>query len=250
MLASALALGACVAPSRQQGTLPIRNMEAPMGQNRVVAERLPIVLVHGLDDSPRAFWAMKRRLARDGFSQVSAVRLTPNNGALPLEALAGQLHAHVEQVLRETGADRVDVVGFSMGALVARIWMLEQEGRHRVRRLVSISGPHAGTATGWLRGNPGAAQMRWNSPLLQRLPNEAEAFAPAEVFSLWSPLDLMIIPAHSSRLPGARERTFPVLLHPLMLFDGRVLRAVSEALSVERAEDFPSGNGVRAPEWP
>src|SRR5690606_41706843 len=114
----------------------------------------------------------------------------------------------------------------------------------------SAEGSNGGTASGWLRGNHGAAQMRCSTPLLQRRPNEAEAFAPAEVFSLWSPLDLMIIPAHSSRLPGARERTYPVLLHPPMLSDGRVLRAVSEALSVERAADFPSGNGVRAPEWP
>lgn len=250
MLAFALALTACVAPSQQRLPLPTRNMEAAVSGNRVVAERLPVVLVHGLDDSPRAFWAMKRRLNRDGFSQVSAVRLTPNNGAVPLEALAEQLQAHVEQVRRETGSDRVDVVGFSMGALVSRIWMLEQGGRHHVRRLVSISGPHAGTATGWLRGNAGAAQMRWNSPLLQRLPNEAKDFAPAEVFSLWSPLDLMIIPAHSSRVPGARERTFPVLLHPLMLFDGRVLRSVSEALSVEHADDFRSEPPARAPPWP
>src|SRR5690606_11023092 len=220
----ALAVSACGSPTRQmRAALPTRKVEIPVSTNQVKTEQVPIVLVHGLDDSPRAFWAMKRRLDRDGFSRVSAVALTPNNGALPLEALAKQLHAHVEQVLRESGAERLDVVAFSMGALVARVWMLEQDGRHLVRRLVSISGPHAGTATGWLRFNPGATQMRWNSPLLQRLGKDASDFAPAEVFSLWTPLDLMIVPAHSSHLPGAHERTFPVLLHPLMLFDGRVL---------------------------
>lgn len=212
------------------------------------AERVPVVLVHGIDDSPRVFGPLGAHLAREGFGRVSAVQLVPNNGDLPLEALALQVGSHVAQVLRESGAARVDVVAFSMGALVTRLWMLEQDGRHRVRRFVSISGPHAGTATGWLRGNPGATQMRWNSPLLQRLRGDAPAFAPAEIFSLWTPLDLMIVPAHSSRLEGARERTFPVLLHPLMLSDGRVLRAVSEALSVAHPRDFPTGSGIRAPD--
>ena len=212
------------------------------------AAQVPVVLVHGIDDSPRVFTAMRAHLRRAGFEHVSAVRLSPNDGTLPLEALAAQLAAHVSQVRRERGSEQVDVVAFSMGALVTRVWMLEQGGRHHVRRFVSISGPHGGTATGWLRGNEGATQMRWNSPLLRRLPRDARAFAPAEVFSLWSPLDLMILPAHSSRLVGAAERTFPVLLHPLMLFDGRVLRSVTEALSVERAEDFQSGSSVRAPE--
>ena len=204
----------------------------------VQLDRVPVVMVHGIDDSPRVFGALEAALDCAGITRRSAVTLTPNDGALPLEALAAQLETHVEQVRRETGSQQVDVVAFSMGALVARVWMLEQDGRHRVRRFVSISGPHAGTGTGWLRSNPGATQMRWNSPLLQRLSRDASAFAPAEVFTLWSPLDLMIVPAASSRLSGARERTFPVLLHPLMLTDGRVLRAVTEALSVADPGDY------------
>lgn len=247
-LAASLALVACTAPMRQV-TLDhglVRAAENQMTPTQE-AQRVPVVLVHGIDDTPRVFKAMEAHLGREGFARVSAVTLSPNDGGLPMEALAAQLEAHVEQVRRASGAARVDVVAFSMGALVARVWMLEQDGRHRVRRFVSISGPHAGTATGWLRGNQGATQMRWNSPLLQRLRSDAPAFAPTEVFSLWTPLDLMIVPAHSSRLEGARERTFPVLLHPLMLSDGRVLRAVTEALSVRHARDFATGSGVRAP---
>ena len=48
----------------------------------------------------------------------------------------------------------------------------------------------------------------------------------------------MIVPPRSSRLAGARERRVPVLLHPWMVTDPRVHRAVTEALTVERPEDF------------
>lgn len=249
LLALSLALSACAAPAAlaPQNTSHPLEVERRVVSDQVHMQRPPVVLVHGIDDTPRVFRTLRSHLDRDGFTHVSAVTLSPNNGAELLEVLAGQLEAHVAEVLQETGAAQVDVVAFSMGALVTRIWMLEQGGRYRVRRWVSISGPHAGTATGWLRFNPGATQMRWNSPLLQRLGNNASDFAPAEVFSLWTPLDLMIVPAHSSHLPGAHERTFPVLLHPLMLFDGRVLRAVTEALSVEAPEDFQSGQGLPKP---
>lgn len=240
-----MVLGACGASLKQAraGVGHGHEKEAHVELAREVRGQAPVVLVHGIDDTSRVFSTMMAHLAREGFEDVSAVALSPNNGDAPLETLAAQLAAHVEEVQRRSGATRVDVVAFSMGALVTRTWMLEGGGRHSVRRFVSISGPHAGTATGWLRSNPGATQMRWGSPLLARLPAGAGALAPAEVFSLWTPLDLMIVPAHSSRLEGAWERTFPVLLHPLMLRDARVLRSVSEALTVERAEDFTTGSG-------
>jgi triacylglycerol lipase len=125
-----------------------------------------------------------------------------------------------------------------MGALVSRYYLQRLEGRAHVRRFVSISGPHAGTLTGWLRYNPGARDMRPGSELLRGLSAEPAPFGDVQVFTLWTPLDLMIVPASSSRLDGARERTIPVILHPLMVRDGRALRAVEEALTVERPEDF------------
>ncbi len=234
VVAASVILCACGA-SLRQGTARSNDARPEEARVEVAWERrgqAPVVLVHGIDDTSQVFSKMIAHLMREGIEDVSAVNLSPNNGDVPLDVLAGQLSAHVEEVRRERGATHVDVVAFSMGALVTRTWMLEQGGRHRVRRFVSISGPHAGTATGWLRFNAGATQMRWGSPLLRRLPTGAAALAPAEVFSLWTPLDLMIVPAHSSRLEGASERTFPVLLHPWMLQDERVLRSVTQALMV------------------
>ena len=48
--------------------------------------------------------------------------------------------------------------------------------------------------------------------------------------SLYTPMDLVILPATSSRMKQARNISVPVLAHPLMVLDGRCLRAVVEAL--------------------
>jgi triacylglycerol lipase len=202
------------------------------------SERLPVLLVHGIDDDARTLAPLAAWLARAGFQQVRIVELKPNNGDAPIAVLAGQVAEAAADLRARTGSARLDVVGFSMGALVSRYYLQRLEGRAHVRRFVSISGPHAGTLTGWLRYNPGARDMRPGSELLRGLSAEPAPFGDVQVFTLWTPLDLMIVPASSSRLDGARERTIPVILHPLMVRDGRALRAVEEALTVERPEDF------------
>jgi len=54
-----------------------------------------------------------------------------------------------------------------------------------------------------------------------------------EVFSFWSPLDLVVIPATSSVLANAHNQAFRVALHSRMLSDDRVIEAVIQALEPE-----------------
>ena len=116
-----------------------------------------------------------------------------------------------------------------------------------VRTYVSISGPHHGTWTGYLRFNEGARQMRVGSPFIQDLGRDEGEWGGTAVYSFWTPLDLMIVPPSSSRLKGAREKTFRVIAHPLMLFDSGVMNAVAQAL-----EGLPlqGRSRARAPSWP
>ncbi|HZH76910.1 MAG TPA: lipase [Archangium sp.] len=212
--------------------------------------RLPVLLVHGIDDDARCLAPLSARLAQAGFGEVRCVELKPNNGAAPISVLAAQVAEAAEHLRARTGSARLDLVAFSMGALVSRYYLQRLEGRHQVRRFVSISGPHAGTLLGWLRFNPGARDMRPGSELLRGLAADPAPFGDVQVFTLWTPLDLMIFPPSSSRLVGAHERMVPVALHPLMLRDGRVLRAVEDALTVERPEDFAAPPVTPPPDSP
>ncbi len=231
----AMATCSCAATTMTSATARV---SATAPSSTAAPERVPVLLVHGIDDDARTLAPLANGLGRAGFQDVQIVELKPNNGDAPISVLAGQVAEAAASLRARTGHARVDVVAFSMGALVSRYYLQRLEGRNHVRRFVSISGPHAGTLTGWLRANPGARDMRPNSELLRGLAADEAPFGDVQVFTLWTPLDLMIIPARSSRLAGARERTIPVILHPLMLRDGRVLRSVEEALTVERPEDF------------
>ncbi|MCE9673779.1 alpha/beta fold hydrolase [Myxococcus stipitatus] len=191
-----------------------------------------MLLVHGIDNDASAFDALRERLEREGWRHVHALSLTPNDGTEELPRLARQVATEAEALRARAGVSRVDVVGFSMGALVTRYWLQMMAGRERVRRFVSISGPHAGTWLAALRRGRGVAQMRPGSRLLRALQQDPAPWGDVEVHSFWTPWDLTILPASSSHLAGAvEERTFPVLLHPWMLTDERVLDAVEEALA-------------------
>ena len=188
----------------------------------------PVVLVHGLHDTERVFRRMSAWLRQRGFD-VYAINLSPNNGDAPLEDLAAQLRTFIES--RFGAHQPLDLVAFSMGGLVARYYLQRLGGIERVTRFIAISSPHRGTRTAYLRNNPGARQMRPGSAFLADLNRDAEALSRIRVTTIWTPFDLMILPATSStHLPGRSVRV-NVLLHPLMLFDRRVLNLVHQCLT-------------------
>jgi triacylglycerol lipase len=171
---------------------------------------------------------MARYLRERGF-EVHALDLIPSDGTARLDELAAQIAAYVEAHLPP--AAPLDLVGFSMGGVVSRYYVQRLGGATRVRRLVTISAPHHGTATAYLSRRPGGMQMRPGSAFLAELNGDLSALERLDVTTLWTPLDLMIMPPESSRLPLGREVLVAAPLHALMLHDPRALRAVAEALA-------------------
>lgn len=197
------------------------------------SEHVPVLFVHGTDDTPGAFFAMLDAFQEAGWptERLHAVRLHPNNGQMPIEVMAYQVRRAAEGLRKRTGAERIDVVAFSQGTLSSRYWMQELGGQPRVRRFVSISGPHHGTRAAYLREDPALVQMRPDSDFLRELNRREKPFGDTEVFSFWTPLDSTVIPADSARLPGATERTFFVPAHQLMLSAPAVISATVEVLA-------------------
>lgn len=190
----------------------------------------PVLLVHGIWDRGTIFAALVRRLRGEGRAHVEAIDLAPRDASVPLEVYAGQVEEAAARLLARAGVRQLDLVGFSMGALVSRLWLVERGGRARTRSFVSISGPQRGTALARLGLGPGTAQMRPGSALLRRLEADPVGLGAVRVTSIWTPFDLMILPPRSGVLPGGAERRIPVPLHALMPRSPRVIAAVLEAI--------------------
>lgn len=188
----------------------------------------PVLLVHGIWDTGAKLGSMRRGLERAGLGPVETIDLLPNDGRAPILELASQ----VERKVRQLGAKRLDIVGFSMGALVARVYLQRLLGKEHVRRFVSISGPHHGTMTAFALPHLGARDMRPGSPLLMELAADPDPFGDVEVHVMYTPFDLMIVPATSSRIPSAKSETpLPIPLHRWMIEDRRAIQRVVELLT-------------------
>jgi triacylglycerol lipase len=195
--------------------------------------KLPVLLVHGLDDTGARMQHIRRALQQAGWSSVELLTLEPNDGSASIERMAAQV-AHAAQSLRmDTEHAAIDIVGFSMGGVVSR-YMIQRMGGHAfVRRFITLSTPHHGTITAYFRAGAGIQQMRPGSALLRDL--NTASWGATKVFSYWTPFDLMIVPAWSSALPDAVNSAIPVLSHPWMTSDRRVMRTIIQTLSMGTA---------------
>ncbi|MEH2250755.1 esterase/lipase family protein [Nostoc sp.] len=191
-------------------------------------QRNPVLLIHGIDDTRAVFQKMAVHLVLQGWS-VHSLNLVPNNGDVGLDELAKQVADYVTATFAPE--QRLDLIGFSMGGIVSRYYVQRLGGINRVQRFITISSPHNGTVVAYGSSRPGCLQMRPDSILLKDLNSDAVMLGQLDFTSIWTPYDLMIVPANSSQMSVGREVIVPVALHPWMLTDSRSLTVVTAALA-------------------
>jgi triacylglycerol lipase len=225
---------------------PLRRTSSALAAGLLATQPLPasaprhVILVHGIWDTFRTMEKMECRLRDAGFDPL-VVTLAPNNGKASLDALGEQVHRQIEA--RLPPGVRFSIVGFSMGGLVARSYLRQFGEPERVATFVSIASPHRGTWMAWLSGAPGVRDMRAGSAFLAAIDADAARFSSTRWVTIRTPFDLMILPSGNSVLSWAENHSIPVLLHPLLVLDNRVLDCTIRALGADPA----STKSVREP---
>lgn len=194
-----------------------------------------VLLVHGIFDSSNKFRYLGRRLEERGF-RIVVIDLNPSNASEGLDPLAHQVAGLVEE---EFGNEPFALVGYSMGGLVCRAYLQKiVEREENIVAFATISTPHHGSLWGWLHPSKGAREMRPGSKWMRDLNQNPDFIRALPFLSLWSPLDLMILPSWSSRTDYGKESLHWVPAHPLMLFNPGVADRLARFLeeSYERFE--------------
>src|SRR4051812_40150067 len=166
----------------------------------------PVLLVPGYGGSTGSLTVLADTLRHAG-KDVTIVAL-PGDATGDLNEQARALGRAASAALRRTDAGSVDVVGYSAGGVVARLWVRDAGGRDVARRGVTLGAPHHRTELAGLGALiPGVCptacrQLAPDSDLLAALNRDGEPDGPAYV-SIWTTRDDVVIPADSARLPGA-----------------------------------------------
>lgn len=166
----------------------------------------PVILVPGYGGNTASLTALANRLTATGRS--AQVLKLPGDGTGDLSAQVHDLDDAVHAALAN-GAASVDVVGYSAGGVVARLWVAQDGGAHEARRVVTLGSPLHGARIAAIGANlvPGACplacqQLAPGSALLSQL--DATPL-PAQLpwLSVWSEDDQTVTPPDSARLTGA-----------------------------------------------
>ncbi|WP_137993852.1 lipase family alpha/beta hydrolase [Streptomyces vilmorinianum] len=159
----------------------------------------PVVLLHGFVDNRSVFVLLRRSLARQGGRRhIESFNYSPLT--CDLRAAADLLGRHVEELCARAGHHEVDIVGHSLGGLIARYYVQRLGGDTRVRTLVMLGTPHAGTtAAPWAGAHPLVRQMRPGSEVLRELAEPAPDCR-TRCVSFWSDLDQVMVPVETARL--------------------------------------------------
>lgn len=204
----------------------------------------PVVLIHGIMGQRHVYWNLfKHRLRSDRFRVQEAI--IPWGGMGDMRIAASILQEKVDAVLRHSDARKVDLVCHSAGGLVARYYLMYLGGDKKVEDVVFLGTPHQGTYFSYTLPVPLleiARQSRPGSHFLEEI-NGPGAIPPGVTFhNLWSPIDLVVIPAANSKLPGSKAIRMPLVSHWGFLWRRDVYETVRDLLRGD--EPKPAGTGA------
>jgi triacylglycerol esterase/lipase EstA (alpha/beta hydrolase family) len=174
----------------------------------------PVVLVHGTFENQAMWAALSPKIKAAGYC-VYALDYG-NNATGDIPTSAGQLGHFVDQVLAQTGASKVDLVGHSQGGMMPRYWMKFDDGASKVDDLVGIAPSNHGT-TNSLAVPAGVfcracAQQAAGSPFIANL-NAGGDTLPAPSYTVISTrYDEVVTPYQSQALSGPSTQVTNVVL--------------------------------------
>ncbi|MCZ9325133.1 alpha/beta fold hydrolase [Nocardia farcinica] len=238
----------------------------------------PVILAHGTDSSAYSDWsAIGPRLAAAGFC-VFALNYGGAPGAQTygtedLLASAAQIGVFVDRVRAATGADKVDLVGFSQGATVTRYYVNKLGGAPNVGHWVGLASPtYGGVMYGLVpvaQAIPGlldavarvtslaAVQQAQGSEVMLAVNAGGDTVPGVEYTTVGSRVDEMIQPFENIALrgPGARNLALQDLCpqnltgHFHMVYDPFVADLLLTVLDPGHApepvcEPVPLGTGI------
>lgn len=202
------------------------------------ASARPVLLVHGYVGTKSGWFALARALRERG---VTVHAMSYSSFGTSVEQLAEQLEAEVVSLQSETGADKVHLVGHSLGGVVIAQAFADGRLSGQVDKVVTIAAPFGGSP--WARllplgGVVGA--LREGSPLLRRL-----AVAPAPEGVQWlaftAALDI-IVPGRRAMPAHAEAQTVAVddVGHLGLLLSRQVVSRIVAALPSHEPASEPA----------
>ncbi|MFH0899393.1 MAG: alpha/beta fold hydrolase [Pseudomonadota bacterium] len=180
-------------------------------QRMVSAGQPPVLLIHGFLSTRGSMFRLEQHLRAEGIPVLSFKLGLLNT--CDIRRSSYLVYQKIESILAQTGIDRIDIVGHSMGGLIGLYYIKRLGGDKKVRKLILLGTPLAGTWTALLGvaalgvHSSGSWQLLPGSSFLKEL---AAGPLPStvECHTIAAERD-WLCPSRSTKLEGATAVTVP-----------------------------------------
>lgn len=192
----------------------------------------PVLLLHGFAQDSTNMWGIGRALRRMGRTTIAPSLGRPFRG---IDGYVSTLLAQLAALPPAFHDAPVDVVAHSMGGLVLRRALAcAPDLAARIRHVVTLGSPHAGTAAA--RGATfvrEVREMKRAASFLSTLPSFAELAPHAHVTTIAADQDYVVYPEETSHLPETTAKTLRGFGHASLLTHRIAIEAVVAALTTD-----------------
>lgn len=167
-----------------------------------------VLLVPGYGGGTGSLDTLAARIRSAG-RQAVVVQL-PDGGVGDLNQQASVLDGYISDALKS--APSVDLIGYSAGGVVVRLWVEGHDGAAKARRVITLGSPFHGTSVAAAGAALGAGTGACPAACQQLVPgssllNQLDAGAPdaghPPWLSMWTQQDQTVDPPASAQLPDA-----------------------------------------------
>jgi len=207
--------------------IPFRFMQPAPTRRRLYPDRVPVVLLPCYLGNRLTMWLMKYRLER--ILGVPVRALKPVRYFTGLETLALDYRRQIEAWMQELGAGEVDIVGHSMGGLLARYLAESGQMAGKIRTVVTIAAPHLGSALAVFGLSRSMRQMRRGSAFLEKL-NTGTAPEAVRMVGISSTHDNLVLPWNCALSPRGDNFIIRYRGHLTLIMSREVVRLIAREL--------------------
>jgi triacylglycerol lipase len=189
----------------------------------------PILFVHGYGGASSNWDNMKARFLADGWQDAELYSYTYSFLASNAST-AAEIRNQVDDILKKTGATKVDIIAHSMGSISSRYYLKNLAGTSKVDAWVSLGGPNHGTDDVDLQNcqTTPCRETAIGSAFLAAL-NAGDETPGLVRYATWrSPCDTTINPDESVILLGALNTLTACIVHFNLITDPGVYAQVRD----------------------
>ncbi len=188
----------------------------------------PIIFVPGYGNT--GDWqTLKAKFLADGWQEVELYTYNYSVSASNASS-AAEIRDQVDNIIRTTGATKVDIIAFSMGSISSRYYLKNLGGTDKIDAWVSLAGPNHGTdeVENQACNFTPCKEIIPGSAFLAALNATDETPGLVRYATFRSPCDQTINPDESVSLLGATNTLVSCISHLQMVTDDAVYHQVRD----------------------